>query len=370
MTISQFARGAGLLAAAAALSACSGDITVNSGGALPAAPLPLEERLGADRGADRPYLVDRKFIAALPAAGMAEAAGGGPGPVDFTLGQNRPGSPVRRFTYSASWTRDGGGEGWTVDSEEERATFDNLPGAGGAEAVATVRKWTDKAGGAAGALLRAGGAAGGGQLWVSVTADASRDGGGELNSDWLATGLWAWTPGADAAAGHRFGVFAAGGEPAGANILRSVNGTSTYSGNAAGVWSRVHFTGVRQTALFEARATLTADFDATPENGYGHLSGQVSGFRSDEATFAGNPTLTLEQAVIRHTAGQSGEASGATSMTFDSNAYSGAWRAEFFGNAPPADAGGRPTSVAGTFGATVGSGARSQTIVGAFAARR
>lgn len=399
MIAPQIARAFGLLAASsaiAALSACGGDVVVNGGagaGGLPAAP---EVRLGADgaggtaRGAAAwrifghgagsgynrvdPFFAAKDLARLSPAhAEMADAARNGPDAVEFDLGLNS----AKQFTYSASWSGSTS-EGWRVNSEEANASFTHVNNAGRSSqrtAETDVKRW-DSGGGWAAALLTASPAGGDfprssdGRLQVAVTTDARDYSSIGLASDWLATGLWAWIPADGAAAGHRFGVFADGGEPIVNNIIAGLSGTATYAGPASGVWSSVSLIGTRQNRFFEARATLTADFDADaddPRDGYGTLSGQVSGFTSGGQALAGNPTLTLGQAAIgKFTDGVGNATEGETSMSFDGLGYRGVWEARFFGSQSPSRDGGRPRQVAGTFGATTG----GATFLGAFAAPR
>ena len=404
MIAPQIARAFGLLAASsaiAALSACGGDVVVNGGagaGGLPAAP---EVRLGADgaggtaRGAAAwrvfghgagsgynrvdPFFAGKDLARLSPAhAEMVDAARNGPDAVDFDLGLNS----ADQFTYSASWSGSTS-EGWRVNSEEANASFTHVNNKGSSSqrtAETDVKRWAS-GGGWAAALLTASPSGGDfprssdGRLQVAVTTDATIYRSGGLASDWLATGLWAWVPADGAAAGHRFGVFADGGEPVGNyccgwNIIAGLSGTATYAGTASGVWSSVSLIGTRQNRFFEARATLTADFDADaddPRDGYGTLSGQVSGFTSGGQALAGNPTMTLGQAAIgKFTDGAGYATEGETSMSFGGIGYRGVWEGRFFGSQSPSRDGGRPRQVAGTFGASTG----GATFLGAFAAQR
>lgn len=406
----QFARGFGLPAAASAivlLSACGGDVVVRSGdagaGNLPPAP---EVRLGGDGagGTARGAAAWRVFghdvaesgdnrsaaffspaeLARLSAAKMADAARNGSDAIDVEVGLDPANlNRVNQFTYRASWR--GSNESWAVDSTEANASFRH-PGNDGRTrsraAQTSVKRWDSRDGWAAARLSASpsGGdfpSARDGDLYVAVATNAGHWGSRGLDSDWLATGMWAYVPDDGAADGHRFGVFAAGGDPIGQvgrpngwNIISGLSGTATYAGPASGVWSSVSpFTGVRNNVFFEARASLTADFDATPEDGYGHLSGRVGSFTSAGVALRGNPTMRLRQAVIgKFTQGAGRATEGATYMGFNGLGYSGVWEAGFFGGQSPSRDGGRPTSVAGTFGATtVGGGA---TFIGAFAAPR
>ena len=282
-------------------------------------------------------------------------------------------------------------ERWTLDSASPTATFKSVDTKGrvtSTAATVTVNTWT--VGDKKGALFRASadddGDGDADRLWLALTTDIA----GADDTDWLATGLWAWTPASGRAEDHRFGVFANGGDPF--DLLRfqtaRPSGAATYTGDASGVYSRlvstpagggdaVALTVSRANDFFEASATLTADFSTREYGGYGVLQGTIGDFTVDGADVAGNPTLTLRPATIGSAINFAGyHIGGGTQMTFDGASWSGSWGAQFFGN-PDTDAstvtdaaGPQPRSVAGTFGAATGAGDSMRTIVGAFGAHR
>ncbi len=211
---------------------------------------------------------------------------------------------------------------------------------------ANVRKWSSDGG--KGAVFRRDDS--GGSLWAVVTTDVS----GAGDTDWLATGMWAWTPANGAAEDYWFGVFADGGEPVQDRFYRnsdSLTGVATYAGSASGVYTRP-VDGAARNDFFEADVTLTADFSARKRYSYaGEVSGSVSGFEIAGAAIAGAPVLTLEGWINVSGGGASpGTVRGRTSMSFGGNEWTGRWGSQFFGRD---DDGGAPSSIAGTFGVAV-----------------
>ena len=221
---------------------------------------------------------------------------------------------------------------------------------------ANVRKWSSDGG--KGAVFRHEDS--GGSLWAAVTTDVSGPG----DTDWLATGMWAYTPANGAAVDYWFGVFADGGEPIWDRFYNnrdSLTGVATYAGGASGVYTRP-VDGSRRTDFFEADVTLTADFSARiryVDNGrvvghghYGTFSGSVSNFEIADEAIAGAPVLTLEGRLSNANTKLHGYAGGRTSMSFGGDEWGGNWGIRFFGEDKDDD-GAPPLSVAGTFGATV-----------------
>ena len=250
---------------------------------------------------------------------------------------------------------------WVLDSEAEGAN---------------VRKWSSDGG--KGAVFRRDDS--GGSLWAVVTTDVS----GAGDTDWLATGMWAWTPANGAAEDYWFGVFADGGEPVQDRFYNykgsDLTGVATYAGSASGVYTRP-VDGAARNDFFEADVTLTADFSARKRYSYaGEVSGSVSGFEIAGAAIAGAPVLTLEGWINVSGGGASpGTVRGKTSMSFGGNEWTGRWGSQFFGRD---DDGGAPSSIAGTFGVAVDppdwllrrdripNSTAFQAFVGAFAAYR
>lgn len=292
--------------------------------------------------------------------------------IAVALGDGDNGNVTYKVGYtSAPWDRPVA-ERWTFDSEADSAAIQ----LGSATETVTLARssgsWS--AGGERGAIFRASTSAG--DMWLAVTTDIADAG----DTDWLATGLWARTPAAGSTAEHRFGVFANGGDPFDDYDFFDPSpmvGSATYTGDASGVYSRV-VSGTRTNDFFEADATLAADFgsaavrDAYGAGAYGALSGTVDNFTVGGEDLAGDPALTLRGAPVGPFSPIGYRIAGGTQMTFDNSHWQGAWGAGFFGN-PADDATGAdalPLAVAGTFGATAGSGAQSRTIIGAFGARR
>ena len=296
--------------------------------------------------------------------------------IAVALGHDDGGNVTYKVGYTYAPLGAAAVERWTLDSEASSAAFAASLEAEAATAPLGVRRWS--ADGEKGALFRAS-RRGAGDLWLAVTTDI----GGAGDTDWLATGLWAWTPESRAAGDYRFGVFASGGDVFDQYSFIAPSpptGRATYSGDASGVYSRV-VSGTRANDFFEASATLAADFGSAElrrtygPDYYGFLSGTVDGFTVGGESIAGNPTLTLMQAVVGGVSPVGNQTASATRMTFDGSQWRGAWGAQFFGNAPrdPGDDTAPialPRSVAGTFGATAGSGDSSRTFIGAFAAHR
>ena len=176
---------------------------------------------------------------------------------------------------------------WTLDSEAAGANVRRL-GSGGRQ----------------GALLRREDSAG--NLWAAVATDIS----GRGDTDWLATGVWAYRP-ADGAENpnrdfvywnkstshpgwseYRFGVFADGGDPFRASDLAELTGTATYEGGASGVYGRARTEHPApedppverypewRVDFFTADATLTVDFSAKPgADGEGAATGRIHNMR-------------------------------------------------------------------------------------------
>ena len=307
--------------------------------------------------------------------------------VAVEIGHNADGE----VTYKVGYTDIPGGanevfQDWTLDSEHDltpaaRPTNPNsvrVPvgkaqpgktdsGTGGATLLARVQRWSD--GGRQGALFRHEDRQG--KLWLAIDTDIS----GAGDTDWLATGIWAYAPNDGVATKYRFGVFADGGDVFATGAVDGLTGSATYTGRAGGVYSTVSGT-TRSNAFFEADVSLTADFDATELRGFPHLgsgvvSGRVHNFVTD-AAIPGAPELTLEGTPLGMPGYAGGAHRGSTSMTFDGATWTGKWGGQFFGN-PAAGATGAdalPGSVAGTFGAATGSGDTVRSFVGAFGAHR
>ena len=252
------------------------------------------------------------------------------------------------------------------------------------EAAGTnVQRWNS--GNRKGALFRRETDAG--NLWAAVSTDISGPG----DTDWLATGVWAYAPaggpagprileGDDDSRGYRFGVFADGGEAfrdygEAYGALAALTGTATYEGDASGVYSRR--TGAteatRRNDLFSADATLTIDFSEMPKyyDVEGTATGRIHNIAIDGTPIAGNPEIPLRKTPIGRSY-ISGRRAG--SMTFDGASWDIQWGAAFFGDPAPGATGADrlPSSIAGTFGAQKGVWWRvdGDAFIGAFGAHR
>ncbi len=259
----------------------------------------------------------------------------GGGAIAVGLGRGANGGVSYKLSYSHVLENSGSLlESWTLDSEA---------------AGANVRKLSS--GGSKGAVFRREDSQG--SLWAIVMTDVANAG----DTDWLATGMWAWTPADGAARAHRFGVFADGGDPfehSGGGLggrPEALTGVATYAGDAAGVYTRL-IAGARKTDFFEADVTLSADFSADPVgSGAGLISGSVSGFEVAGSAIAGNPVLTLGESGLGAQGSTAGSSvNGVTSMSFGGHSWAGKWGSQFFGK----DANEIPLSVVGTFGAVAG----------------
>ena len=306
-------------------------------------------------------------------------------PSDMTVrvGHNDGGQVSYGLTYNESrGARDNPTYAWewTFDSETAGTNVRRVSSDGGQGAM--FRRETDA-----------------GNLWTAVATDISGPG----DTDWLATGVWAYAPaggpgpdtGRDWSRGYRFGVFAGGGEPYGgdlesvarASLVTGLTGAATYEGGASGVWSRR--TGAteatRRNDLFSADATLTIDFSAKPPYSEGVATGRIHDMEIGGTPIAGNPEIVLSGGqVFGNGQIDSFGRDGTTRMTFDGVPKAGgvtgwSWGAGLFGDPAPGATGADrlPESVAGTFGAVSGvrAGGRNRRpdgdyVVGAFAAHR
>ena len=288
-----------------------------------------------------------------------------------------------RVTYKVGYTyapHFGALERWTFDSGATSAVFENVSSAGATAARVSQRVGAWSTSNSKGVLFSAR-PAGSREVWLAVSTDIS----GASDTDWLATGLWAWQPAnAAAAADYQFGVFADGGDPYSVWDLNRnpPTGTATYNGKASGLytsrprdynwdtgeWFTHNF---RHNMFFDADVTLTADF------GRDRLSGTIDNFVSPEGWAIRSrtrvqPTLTLKAAHVGWVDANGTHIAGDTSMTWDTGEWSGKWGARFYGSPADGAAGAdlQPGSVAGTFGVTTGSGDSSRTFMGAFGAHR
>ena len=146
------------------------------------------------------------------------------------VGHNDAGQVSYGLTYTERTSRLGEEsdhrEQWELDSEAEGTN---------------VRRWSS--GGRKGALFRREDSAG--DLWAAVSTDISGSG----DTDWLAAGVWAYTPAGgpsypqqypsgdhrrDSSGGARFGVFAGGGDPVRASSVAALSGEGDVRGRRRG----------------------------------------------------------------------------------------------------------------------------------------
>ena len=258
---------------------------------------------------------------------------------------------------------------WELDSETAGANVRRL--SSGGRQGALFRRETDA-----------------GSLWAAIATDISGPG----DTDWLATGVWAYAPaggprapseGQDDSRGYHFGVFATGGDPfpgpvngfrrccrtGGGAAMAALTGTATYEGDAAGFARRAG-----RNDLFSADATLAIDFSDNSDAGSAAATGRIHNMEIDGAPIAGNPEIILSPSRLI------GDAYGViggegASMTFDGAPWNGNWGAALFGTPAPGATGADrlPGSVAGTFGVVrygYGQSRWKEAFIGAFGAHR
>lgn len=180
---------------------------------------------------------------------------------------------------------------------------------------------------------------------------------GHSDTDYLAGGFWLFVPDDLAhTAGYTGGAFADGSDPfRQANIL-GLQGTATYSGYAAGMYSLRSVEGF-DLDTFEGVVNLSADFGA--ENGLGTISGSITDVEVDGEAIAATLNLGTAGLGSANSGFFEGQATGvAQGLTLE-----GRWGGQFFGNSEPD---GMPSSVAGTFGGR--SADNVANFVGAFGA--
>ena len=159
---------------------------------------------------------------------------------------------------------------------------------------------------------------------------------------------------------------AAGYAPGAGNVTAAMEGSATYRGAAAGVWTTVDSSGGRITRAesgeFTAQATLRANFFGALDAGV--ANGEIAAFRDGNGRPMAGWRVTLDSA--RLTAGSASFA-GATEGTLggDSVSTGGSWEGTFHGT-DGAAANPRPGHVTGRFDARF----PGADIAGAFGASR
>ena len=191
------------------------------------------------------------------------------------------------------------------------------------------------------------------------------------NTDYLAAGVWVYTPDSRRLEDFDDGSFVAGTDPFDSTNIAGLTGEARYQGDASGVSVSQSSGGV--VAEFQADVELTANFGASD---FGTISGRVFNPRVTLADGTPGTTtlreLNLETANLSDMAGGffTGPTSGTTTDTRQT--FTGRWGGQFFGNGD--DATDHPTSVGGVFSGSAPSvgqaGLRglSDSFIGAFGA--
>lgn len=162
------------------------------------------------------------------------------------------------------------------------------------------------------------------------------------NTDYLAAGVWIYTPGSGRLEDFDDGSFVAGTDPFDSTNIAGLTGEARYQGDASGI-SVSQSSGRAVTGLFQADVELTANFGA---NDFGTISGRVFNPRGTLGTTTLRE-LNLGTASLSDMAGGffTGSTSGTTTDTRQT--FTGRWGGQFFGNGD--DATDHPTSVGGVF---------------------
>ena len=181
------------------------------------------------------------------------------------------------------------------------------------------------------------------------------------DSDYLALGYWAWTPGPGGTRGPFVGAAASGNDPFQVGLVAAVAGRATYAGAATGLYAG----GDAPSAFrgFGAGVKLTADFD---ENSIVGLVTDGRDSATDEQLFR---ELVLETAAIQDADAAFFRAD--VSGLLNGQTVEGNWGGQFYGNGPattdiPVSFAEPPGSVAGTFGARVVGGDSLLGVFGAY----
>lgn len=191
-------------------------------------------------------------------------------------------------------------------------------------------------------------------LVVEVITDST----GSADTDYLVAGLWAVISKNSAEPRLlNIGAFVDGNDKFNQSNLQGLRGSATYIGDAYGAYATSSSAG-----FVDGTTTLTAEFGDASE--LGTISGRIDNVKFSETGTAlpNNPILTLNQANIGSS--NHGFFSGPTSMTYNSEIFSGKWGGQFFGN----NGNNQPGTVAGTFGGATADG--NAAFLGVFAADR
>ena len=181
------------------------------------------------------------------------------------------------------------------------------------------------------------------------------------DSDYLALGYWAWTPGPGGTRSPFVGAAASGNDPFQVELVAAVAGRATYAGAATGLYAG----GEAPSAFrgFGAGVKLTADFD---EN-------SIVGLVTDGKDSATGQQL-FRELVLETAAIQDADAAffrGDVSGLLNGQTVEGNWGGQFYGNGLattdiPVSFAEPPGAVAGTFGARVVGGDSLLGVFGAY----
>ena len=164
---------------------------------------------------------------------------------------------------------------------------------------------------------------------------------GHSDADYLAGGFWLFFPDDLAhTEGYAGGAFADGNDPFRQENILALQGTATYTGWAAGMYTLRSLSGF-DLDTFVGVANLHADFGAN--NGLGTVSGSITEVEVDDELIAA--TLDLGTAAI--SSNNSGFFEGQATGVAEGLTLQGRWAGQFYGNG---ESDGLPSSVAGTFG--------------------
>ncbi len=351
------------MAAALAMSGCGGGSSTPSTPAISSILTPVPSRVSSPT---RFYTFDSALTNAAQRhhvrAAVAAAAGNTPNSGSVT--QSSTGDGAATDSVSVTVERDASGTvsytvreagGWSVDRDSARVLAESSKG------IWKGIEYHQAPGGGQGSGTGPGLYVAG--LYVDVYTDIEAPGtASDADSDYLAGGIWMRVP-EDAAsvADYEFGAFADGNDPFTQANLAGLTGTATYAGDATAVYSHQ---ATNRNYFVDGDVSLTADFgDASS---LGSISGTVSNFTGEgpESDWYEGVSVSLGDAQIGNA--DSGFFTGDTSTRSSDPTdpgLTGKWGGQFYGNGA---AGGRPGSVAGTFGAATADG--SESFVGAYGA--
>ena len=181
------------------------------------------------------------------------------------------------------------------------------------------------------------------------------------DSDYLAGGIWVRVPvNAASVADYEFGAFVDGNDPFRQANLAGLTGTATYSaeGGVTGVYS---VRATNRNYFVDGDVTLRANFGDA--GSLGSIGGTLSNFTGDAPAPDSYDGVVVTLGTASIGSADSGFFTGDTSTRGTDSAFTGKWGGQFYGNGA---AGGRPGSVAGTFGGATADG--GEAFIGVFGA--